>query len=147
MLFGVSMWLHLKNTLKKERRQTLSRRIDRLEELLAKDQSATSADRFQDFTDFAHATGNGLAEIVHPDGTRAYPSPSAAASAFPWPAVAADDAKLFETVQAAGQSYWVTAWAWRSPSGSQRRTRLSYPSPARWVRERHLPFTSLKRDR
>jgi heavy metal sensor kinase len=107
VLFGTSMWLNLRSTLKNDRRLTLSRRIDRLEELLLKDQSAAESDRVQDFTDFAHATGNGLAEIVRPDGNRAYPSPSAAASAFPWPAVSSDEPNLFKTVQAAGQSYWV----------------------------------------
>lgn len=107
VLFGTGMWLNLKSTLKNDRRLTLSRRIDRLEELLVKDQAAAVGDRFQDFTDFAHATGNGLAEIVRADGTRAYPSPSAAATAFPWPAVSAEDANLFRTVEAAGQSYWV----------------------------------------
>ncbi len=106
LLFGTSMWLNLRNTLKNERRQTLSRRIDRLEELLNKDRFAATADRFQDFADFAHATGNGLAEVTRPDGTREYPSPSPAASAFPWPAPP-PNAQLFKTVQYSGQSYWV----------------------------------------
>jgi methyl-accepting chemotaxis protein len=106
VLFGTSMWLNLKSTLKNERRQTLSRRIDRLEELLTRDKSAATADRYQDFSDFAHATGNGLAEVIRPDGERAYPSPSPAASAFPWP-VHPTDEDLFETVQYTGQSYWV----------------------------------------
>src|SRR5580698_11324647 len=76
VLFGTTMWLNLKNTLKNERRQTLARRLDRLQELLSKNQTENQTDRFQDFTDFAHATGNGLAEVMHADGTRAYPSPS-----------------------------------------------------------------------
>ena len=106
VLFGTSMWLNLKSTLKNERRQTLSRRIDRLEELLTRDKSAATADRYQDFADFAHATGNGLAEVTYPDGKRAYPSPSPAASAFPWP-VPPIEVDLFQTVQYTGQSYWV----------------------------------------
>jgi signal transduction histidine kinase len=107
VLFGTSMWLNLKNTLKNDRRLTLSRRIDRLQDLLAKDKDATASYRFQDFTDFAHATGNGLAEITYTDGTRAFPSPSSAASSFPWPTVSADHANLFNTFRSAGQSYWV----------------------------------------
>jgi heavy metal sensor kinase len=107
VLFGMSMWLNLKSTLKNERRQTLSRRLDRLQELLVKNQTAAANNRFQNFTDFAHATGNGLAEVLYPNGTRAYPSPSAAAAAFPWPTLQPEDAYLFETVQSAGQLYWV----------------------------------------
>jgi signal transduction histidine kinase len=106
LLFGTSMWLNLKTTLKNDRRVTLSRRIDRLEDLLNKDQSATNADQFHDFADFAHATGNGLAEVIRLDGTRAYPSPSPAASAFPWPALP-HNKNIFKTVLYAGQSYWV----------------------------------------
>jgi len=109
VLFGTSMWLNLKSTLKNERHQTLSRRIDRLQDLLVKDQALDRADRFQDFRDFAHATGNGLSEVFLADGTRAYPSPSEAASAFPWPTVVSDQGDLFKTVQSSGQSYWVMA--------------------------------------
>jgi len=109
ILFGASMWINLRSTLKSERRQTLTRRIDRLQELLAKDQAEATVDRYQDFADFAHATGNGLAEIFHPDGTRAYPSPSAAAQAFPWPKIEDDDVERFVAVQSSGQSYWVLA--------------------------------------
>jgi signal transduction histidine kinase len=108
LLFGASMWLNLRSTLKNERHQTLSRRLDRLQELLVKDQAAVAADRFQDFTDFAHATGNGLAEVFLADGTRAFPSPSEAATAFPWPRVSPDRI-VFKTVRASGQSYWVMA--------------------------------------
>src|ERR1700754_2891389 len=79
LLFGASMWFTLKSTLKGERYQTLSRRVDRLQELLRKNQTENESDRYQDFSDFAHATGNGLMEVFHTDGTRAYPSPSSAA--------------------------------------------------------------------
>jgi heavy metal sensor kinase len=106
VLFGMSMWLNLRNTLKNERRQTLSRRLDRLQELLVKDQTSSTHDRFQNFTDFAHATGNGLAEVLNTNGTQAYPSPSTAATTFPWPALR-PEGDLFETIQNAGQSYWV----------------------------------------
>jgi len=109
VLFGASMWINLRSTLKSERRQTLARRIDRLEELLAKGQAETPSNRYQDFADFAHATGNGLAEIFRPDGTRAYPSPSGAALAFPWPKIEPDEPERFVAVQSSGQSYWVLA--------------------------------------
>jgi heavy metal sensor kinase len=109
VLFGASMWMNLRSTLKSERRQTLTRRIDRLQELLAKDQTVAVVDRYQDFADFAHATGNGLAEVLKPDGTRAYPSPSTAALSFPWPSIRANDAELFVQIQSADQPYWVLA--------------------------------------
>jgi heavy metal sensor kinase len=109
VLFGVSMWANLSRTLRRERHLTLVRRIERLEQLLVKDQRATSSDRDEDFADFARATGNGLVEVLHPDGTRAYPSPSAAASAFPWPKFQPGDSNRFVTVASDGQSYWVLA--------------------------------------
>jgi heavy metal sensor kinase len=106
VLFGVSMWVNLRQTLTNERHQTLARRLDRLQELLVKDQTATDADRAEDLKDFAHATGNGLAEVYRADGGLAYPAPSAAAKGFPWPGFA-EDANVFQRVQSAGQSYWV----------------------------------------
>ncbi len=108
-LFGISMWANLSHTLKNERHLTLSRRIDRLQDLILKDQSASPADRAEDFADFAHATGNGLMEIYGADGQLAYPSPSSAASAFPWPHVQVENAEYFSRAQSAGQSYWVMA--------------------------------------
>jgi len=107
VLFGASMWVNLRRTLKNERRQTLTRRIDRLQDLLVKNQSEATASRYQDFADFAHATGNGLAEVFHPDGTRAYPSPSPAALTFPWPGIPGEDVERFIAVQSSGQQYWV----------------------------------------
>ena len=107
LLFGTAMWLNLSRTLRNERHQTLARRVDRLQELLLKDQSAKDDDRYQDFADFAHATGNGLSEIFLPDGHRAFPSPSAAATAFSWPQIKAGDSERFIHVQSAGQPYWV----------------------------------------
>jgi heavy metal sensor kinase len=121
MLFGTAMWLNLKSTLKNERRQTLARRLDRLQTLLSQDRNAdrnadrkedqkeNEADRYQDFNDFAHATGNGLVEVFRADGTRAYPSPSAAASSFPWPAIHPKEAERFTHIESAGQPYWVLA--------------------------------------
>jgi heavy metal sensor kinase len=107
VLFGAAMWVTLKTTLKSERRLTLERRIDRLEELLEKDSGESEGDRAQDFKDFAHATGNGLAEIRRSDGTRAYPSPSAVALNFPWPVVGPDTPEQLIHVDAADQPYWV----------------------------------------
>jgi len=107
VLFGAVMWVTLKTTLKNERRLTLERRIDRLEELLKQDSGDSYAGRAQDFKDFAHATGNGLAEILRSDGTRAFPSPSASALNFPWPTVAPDTPERLIQVKSADQPYWV----------------------------------------
>jgi heavy metal sensor kinase len=109
LLFGAAMWFNLQSTLTGERYQTLSRRADRLQELLRNSQNDTEEDRRQEFQDFARATGNGLAEIVRADGSRVFPSPSSAARAFPWPAVNNNDAERFVRVNSAGQSYWMLA--------------------------------------
>lgn len=109
VLFGVSMWANLRSTLTNERRQTLARRLERLQDLLARDQTVAAADREQDFKDFAHATGNGLMEVLRADGSRAYPSPSGVATRFPWPALDQAHDAFFDTVPAGGQSYWVLA--------------------------------------
>jgi heavy metal sensor kinase len=103
------MWANLRHTLTNERHQTLARRIERLQELLKRDASASSADRNQDYSDFAHATGNGLAEVFRPDGTLELPSPSSAATAFAWPKFRPNSPEIFVTVQSGGQSYWVLA--------------------------------------
>jgi heavy metal sensor kinase len=107
LLFGTVMWLNLKSTLKNERYQTLSRRIDRLQQLLAGSEKEDPEDRSRDFADFARATGNGLAEVFRADGQRAYASPSAAAKAFPWPAIQSGDSERFLHADSAGQPYWV----------------------------------------
>ena len=105
--FGMAMWLNLKHTLTAERQLTLSRRIDRLRALLDKNQDAAS--RSEDFKDFAHATGGGLAEIFRADGSRVLPSPSHAAQAFPWPAIDAGAGEKLYQVNAPDQPYWVLA--------------------------------------
>ncbi|SFS18262.1 Signal transduction histidine kinase [Granulicella pectinivorans] len=107
VIFGTVMWFHLKSTLTAERHQTLSRRADRLQDLLRRDQRNTDADPVQDFRDFAHATGNGLAEIVRTDNTPVYPSPSSAASSFPWPAISNGQPETFLHVHLGDQSYSV----------------------------------------
>ena len=109
VLFGVSMWFNLSHTLKGERHQTLDRRLDRLEQLLSKDETATASKRDQDFEEFARATGNGLIDVLHPDGTLAVGSPTVAASSFPWPKIQADDPAMFVKVTSEGQPYLVLA--------------------------------------
>jgi heavy metal sensor kinase len=109
LLFGAAMWFNLQSTLTGERYRTLSRRVDRLQDLLRKGQGESEEDRHQEFQDFAHATGNGLAEVFRADGNRAFPSPSSAARAFPWPAVNSSNAEQFLRINSAGQSYWMLA--------------------------------------
>jgi heavy metal sensor kinase len=107
VLFGMAMWLNLKHTLADERYQTLSRRIDRLRTLLDKNEDADA--RFDDFKEFAHATGGGLAEIFRADGSRVVPSPTTAAKAFPWPVIQSGTEEKFYHVNAQDQPYWVLA--------------------------------------
>lgn len=109
VLFGAAMWFNLKHTLTEERHLTLSRRIDRLQELLQKSLSEAPSDQQQDFKDFAHATGGGLVEILRADGSHFYPSPSAAAGAFPWPAIRRHAVETFLHVRTPDQPYWVVA--------------------------------------
>jgi heavy metal sensor kinase len=107
LLFGTAMWVNLKRTLTGERYQTLARRVDRLEDLLRKDAGEDESIRYADFKDFAHATGNGLSEVMRADDQRLFPSPSVAAAAFPWPKVDGENVEQFLRVSSAGQSYWV----------------------------------------
>jgi len=109
LLFGAAMWLNLQSTLTGERYQTLSRRVDRLEDLLRTSQDENEGDRQDDFHEFAHATGNGLAEVFRADGSRVYPSPSAVARAFPWPDVKSGGHERFLRIESGGQSYWMLA--------------------------------------
>jgi len=109
VLFGAAMWFNLKHTLTEERHLTLSHRIDRLQDLLQKTQSEAASDRSQDFKDFAHATGGGLVEIFRADGSRVYPSPSAAAKTFPWPVARSGSGETFLQVRTQDQPYWVLA--------------------------------------
>ena len=107
VLFGMAMWMNLKHTLADERYLTLSRRIDRLRTLLDKNQDSDA--RYEDFKEFAHATGGGLAEIFRADGSRAFPSPTPAAKAFPWPVIQSGADEKFYHVNAPDQPYWVLA--------------------------------------
>jgi signal transduction histidine kinase len=108
-LFGAAMWLNLKHTLNNERRQTLDRRIDRLQDLLRRDEQLSDGDRYSDFHDFAAATGNGLIEVFLPSGQRLWPAPSTAAGAFPWPSVDSSGRERFTQAVVHDQSYWVIA--------------------------------------
>jgi heavy metal sensor kinase len=107
ILFGTAMWFTLKRTLKDERYQTLSRRMDRLQQVLAKSAGEDEVDRTREFTEFARATGNGLAEVYRVNGQREFPSPSAAAAAFEWPDVQRIGSERFQHVTSGGQPYWV----------------------------------------
>jgi heavy metal sensor kinase len=107
LAFGAAMWLNLKSTLTGERRSTLARRLDRLEDLLNQTRNESAADRYQDYRDFAHATGNGLEEVFHPDGLRALQSPSSAAQFFAWPIPSSGARERFLQVDSDGQPYWV----------------------------------------
>jgi heavy metal sensor kinase len=84
ILFGVTMWFTLDHTLVAGRTRTLERRADRLGDLLRSTESEPDVARANKFLAFADATGGGLIQILHEDGTLARPSPSAAES-FPWP--------------------------------------------------------------
>jgi uncharacterized membrane protein YciS (DUF1049 family) len=53
VLFGTAMWFTLKRTLKDERYQTLSRRMDRLQQVLAKSAGEDEDDRTREFTELA----------------------------------------------------------------------------------------------
>lgn len=107
LLFGAAMWFNLKTTLSGERHHTLSRRIDRLQDLLRESQGENAEDRQEDFHEFARATGNGLSEVFHADGSLAYSSSSSAARAFPWPPVKFGDPEKFARIDSGGQSYWL----------------------------------------
>jgi heavy metal sensor kinase len=107
VLFGMAMWLNLKRTLSDERYLTLSRRIDRLHTMFDRDRKESEADLLDDFRDFAHATGGGLSEVFRSDGSRALPSPTQAAQAFPWPALRPNADESFFHIDAPDQPYSV----------------------------------------
>jgi heavy metal sensor kinase len=107
VLFGMAMWMNLKHTLADERYLTLSRRIDRLRTVLDKNENAGA--RFENYKEFAHATGGGLTETFRADGSRALPSPTPAAQGFPWPAIQSGVDERFYHIVAPDQPYWVLA--------------------------------------
>jgi len=109
VLFGTGMWLDLKDTLTSGRSRTLKRRADRLGDLLRDTQADSPAQRARKFRGFADATGGGLIEVFQINGTRALPSPTSAAQAFPWPRVTPIDRDRFAEVTFLGQPYRVLA--------------------------------------
>jgi heavy metal sensor kinase len=104
-LFGAIMWFDLKETLTSGRSRTLERRVERLGDLLRDTVADAPADRRRKFQSFAEATGGGLIEVFARDGSRAFPSPTSAAQAFPWRLPAAADRDRFSEATVQGQSY------------------------------------------
>lgn len=107
ILFGAAMWFDLDRTLRADRSQTLIRRAHRLDQLLRDAEISGVGQRSRKFQEFADATGGGLIEVFKADGALAYPSPSLAATRFPWPAVKIRDHEEFSEVNFAGQPYRV----------------------------------------
>jgi heavy metal sensor kinase len=108
-LFGAIMWFDLKETLTSGRSRTLERRVERLADLLSDTTADAPAVRRRKFQSFAEATGGGLIEVFRADGTRLFPSPTAAAQAFPWRLPAAPDRDRFSEANLQGQAYRVLA--------------------------------------
>jgi heavy metal sensor kinase len=108
-LFGAVMWLDLKDTLTSGRSRTLERRAERLGDLLRDTLADPQSQRARKFQAFADATGNGLIEVFDANGTRALPSPTAAAQAFPWPRVTPTESDRFSEVKFQGQPYRILA--------------------------------------
>ncbi len=108
-LFGAVMWLGLKDTLTSGRSRTLERRANRLGDLLRETQADPPDLRARKLQAFADATGNGLIEVFDANGTRALPSPTAAAQAFPWPRVTPMQIDRFSEVKFQGQPYRILA--------------------------------------
>jgi signal transduction histidine kinase len=117
-LFGAVMWYDLKDTLTSGRSRTLTRRADRLGDLLHDTEADPPAQRAKKFQGFADATGGGLIEVFQTNGARALPSPTAAAKAFPWPKVASIDGERFSEVTFLGQPYRLLAHPFTSGSES-----------------------------
>jgi hypothetical protein len=114
------MWFTLDGTPTSGRSRTLDRRADRLSELLGQIQKDLPENRARKFQAFADATGGGLIEVFKTDGSRALPSPSSAALAFPWPAAVPLKAERFSEIASSGQPYRVLARPYSSGSGSLR---------------------------
>lgn len=127
LLFGAAMWMNLYQTLTNERRITLERRIDRLQMVLERSAREGQEQQFDDFREFAHATGNGLAEVFNADGSRALPSPSAQARNFPWPTLKRGCEEQFVQIQTAEQPYWVLQ---RCFNWQQRTVMIAAAAPA-----------------
>ena len=109
VLFGAVMWYNLKDTLTTGRSRTLDRRAERLADLLQSVDEEPAMVRARKFQAFAEATGGGLIEVFRADGTRALPSPTAVALAFPWPSMDKLDRDRFSEIQFQGQPYRILA--------------------------------------
>jgi len=105
MLFGVAMRMNLEHALTTARYQTLSRRAERLAELLNKLSGMPADIQERKFLDFAKATGDGLLEVRFLNGQRVFPSPSPDSEAFPWPSIVRGE--QFSKVRYANQQYRV----------------------------------------
>jgi signal transduction histidine kinase len=103
--FGIAMRFELEHVLTDSRYQTLSRRADRLSDLLHKLQDASDKERERKYQDFATATGDGLIDVFQADGSREFPAPSAEAQAFPWPKP--NSQEQFVKVRTNGQKFRV----------------------------------------
>lgn len=103
--FGMAMRFELEHVLTDSRYQTLSRRADRLSDLLHKLQGSPDKERERKYQDFATATGDGLIDVFHADGSREFPAPSAEAQAFPWPKP--NSQEQFVKVRTNGQKFRV----------------------------------------
>lgn len=107
LLFGAAMYLVLKTTLTSERKNTLARRVDRLEDLLNKNEQSREEMRFRALVHFASATGNGLIQIIRIDGQLAIPSLSSNATDFSWPPISNVRSEKYVHVQNGGSPYLV----------------------------------------
>ncbi len=96
----------------------MERRADRLTDLLREIQQYPPERQAIKFQGFAEATGGGLIEVFQTNGTRALPSPTAAAHAFPWPKITMLQSEQFSEVTFSGQPYRVLARPLRSGSQS-----------------------------
>jgi heavy metal sensor kinase len=111
------MWFDLEDTLLTGRSRTLERRADRLSDLLRLTRQDSPKERAAKFQAFADATGGDLMQVLQTNGTRAFPSPSPAAQAFPWPTITTAR-ELFRKVIFSDQPYVVLERPFSSGSES-----------------------------
>jgi signal transduction histidine kinase len=106
LLFGVAMWYDLHHTLSVARSRTLTRRADRLSELLLAIQFLPADEGYLKFKEFAKATGGGLIDVFTSEGTQLFP-PKKPAAAFPWPGISGLEAERYQTVSFEDEDYYV----------------------------------------
>jgi heavy metal sensor kinase len=101
------MWLDLAYSLHAGRQRTLTRRVDRAEELLKTSDHQTARERAYKFREFEEGTPEGsLIQVFDDQGMRIYPAVSEPAIQFPWPRGPAEKHSWSET-EFAGQPYLV----------------------------------------